>query len=89
MEASMRHPTYTPLRLIQAVESVTKRTPIRKVEGLVLVVERMIRQRKLIPKSKRKAYATPWANVALEIGRAKWCRYAEAQETLSQLKELY
>jgi hypothetical protein len=70
----MKHPTYTPLELIKAVESVTRRTPLRKVEGLMLVVERMIRQRKLIPKSKRKGYSNKWAYVALEIGRAKWCR---------------
>lgn len=70
----MRHTTYTPSELIQAVENVTSRTPIRKVEGLMLVVERMIRQRKQIPKCKRKAYSNKWAYVALEIGRAKWCR---------------
>lgn len=70
----MRHPTYTPVKLIQAIESITRRTAISKVEGLMLVVERMIRQRKLIPKSKRKDYSNRWAYVALEIGRAKWCR---------------
>ncbi len=70
----MKHPTYTPLQLILAVESVTRGTPIKKVEGLMLVVERMIRQRKVIPKSKRRDYSNRWAYVALEIGRAKWCR---------------
>ena len=70
----MRHPTYTPFKLIQAVERITRRTPIKNVEGLTLVVERMIRQRKLIPRSKRKDYSNRWAYVALEIGRAKWCR---------------
>lgn len=70
----MRHSVYTPMKLIKAIEAVTRRTPLKKVEGLMLVVERMIRQRKLIPKSKQKEYSNKWAYVALEIGRAKWCR---------------
>lgn len=63
----MKHAIYTPLKLIKAVESVPRRTPLRKVEGLMLVVERMIRQRKLIPRSKRKGYSNKWAYAAKNI----------------------
>jgi len=70
----MRHPTYKPLELIQAVERITPQTPSKKVEGLMLAVARMIKQNKHLPPSKRRAYSNKWAYVALEIGRAKWCR---------------
>ncbi len=70
----MKHPAYTPLQFIKAVERITSKTPLRKVEGLMLVLERMIRQDKKIPLTKRVTYSNQWAYVALEIGRAKWCR---------------
>lgn len=70
----MKHPRYTPLQLIQAIERITPRTASNKIEGLMLAVERMIRQRKAIPLSKKKSYSNRWAYVAIEIGRAKWCR---------------
>lgn len=70
----MRHARYTPLQLLKAVDRINSRTPIRKVEGQMLVVERMIREGQKIPPSRRKEYSNKWAYVALEIGRAKWCR---------------
>jgi hypothetical protein len=70
----MKHPRYTPLQLIKAIERVNHKTPLRKVEGLMLALGRMIEQRKRLPRSKRSVYHDRWAYVALEIGRAKWCR---------------
>lgn len=70
----MKHPGYTPLQLIKAVERVTPKTSSTRVEGLMLVVERMIRQDKKLPPSKKATYSNRWAYVALEICRAKWCR---------------
>ena len=70
----MKHPRYTPSTLLQAIERVTPKTPLRKIEGLMLALTRMIKQDKALPRSKRRGYHNRWAYVALEIGRAKWCR---------------
>ena len=70
----MKHPTYTPYTLIQQIERVTHHTSVNKCEGLMLAVERMIRQGKRLPQAKRKDYKNKWAYVAMEIGRRKFGR---------------
>lgn len=70
----MKHLPYTPYTLIQAVERVTHKTTVNKCEGLMLALERMIRQCRHLPKSKRRDYKNKWAYVALEVGRRKYGR---------------
>jgi hypothetical protein len=70
----VKHPPYTPSTLIKAVERVTHKTTVNKCEGLMLALERMIRQCRSLPKSKRIDYKNKWAYVAFEIGRRKYGR---------------
>ncbi len=67
----MKHPRYTPYTLIQAVARITRRTSIRKQEGLMLAIVRMVRRAKLLPRTKRKDYKGKWECVLLEVVRRK------------------
>ena len=71
MRTMPRRIVYSPLMAINAVEKVTRNTPPTKVEGLLRVLTRIIRQGYDLPERKAKGYSDSWEYVLIELFRRK------------------